>query len=322
MQRELAAASGALILITMQAGCGTSAPHAAASTASQSPAAPVSSVAFTLDWPAGASAAVTGTRTLTRTGGATGGGGGAVSFRLTVERDGSQTAVRSSQLSLSVRRAPIPEDSLQGVLAIGLFIPSARWTGNLEGLELTASEADGALVRDAVAGAVDATMTSLPAFAQLSAIVAGDPDVLRRQADGILGLITGLDGVELGVGEDVAFRDVATSNVGVDAPLEAMIRVGEACPCEDTSTVGATCRRLELRSTYDVRPIQAAIGTAATVQSMETTHRLVVDPDTLLPHRIEGEKRTRFLVNAGTHELALTETELCVWVFRWRPTRP
>lgn len=330
VERRGVGLAAALCLGGLHAACGTtpsvesrqttaptSAPVAPATSSVLAP--DTSAEAFTLDWPDGATATVTATRVVTRVVGtrASGGARGRVSFRIAIERDGADTVLRASELSLEADPAPIPEDSLQAVLVIGSFIPSARWRGNLAGLALVAPDDDGALVRAAVASALDESLTTLPAFAAMAPGVSGEPQNLLRQADAILGLITGLDGATVAPGDDLAFEDTAVSNVGIEIGLDGVLHLGELCACDEAAASAGTCRRVEMRSTYDVAPVEAALGGAARIRSMRSTHRLVVAPATLVPHRIEAEKLTTFVVHASDRELTVDETETSVWVFRW-----
>ena len=299
-------------------GSGTASGTASSTTeaAEISRSGPGGSVTLHFDWPGGARGRCETSRTVERTG-LPESGRSSARFRVAISRRGSETTLRTSELSL---RTPPggPGETLNGVLVAATFLPSARFTTDLDALSLLEPDRTGADLREAVEAATSPELRALPAFQGMAPMLSGDPEMLRRQADSLIRPIAMLDGLHVERGQLVALRDERTTTAGEAAQQSTMTTLLGTGPCFEGDAEDG-CVSLEITAHYGAEALAGAAGPGpATIRSIEGTLRLVIEPTTLLPHRMEAEKETEFVAPGPMGELQeMTETESLRWIFRW-----
>jgi hypothetical protein len=266
------------------------------------------------DWPSGARGRCETSRTVERTGLGQSGRSSA-RFRVAVTRRGSETTLRTSELTL---RTPPggPGETLNGVLVAATFLPSARFTTDLDALSLLEPDRTGAALREAVEAATSPELRALPAFQGMAPMLLGDPEMLRRQAESLIRPLTLLDELRVERGQLVASRDERTTGAGEAAQQSTMTTLLGTGACFE-GDLEEGCVSLEITAHYGAEALAGAAG-PATIRSIDGTLRLVIEPTTLLPHRMEAEKETALVAPGPMGETQeMTETESLRWIFRW-----
>lgn len=303
------------------AGCGGE-PEAPAATRAPSPAqisetGAEHEVTLTFAWPAGARARVESSRTVERTGPAGGTSGRATArWRLAVSRDGGDTVLRTSELSLHPASTSDPGEILNGALAIVTFVPSSRWGSDLENLELVDPERGGEALRRAVEAITTDEVRASPAWQAMSPMLSGEPEMLERQAQSFLRPIAGLDATQLHPTRSIMTRQSLPVPGGRTAEQTITTRLLGVGPCVEGGPRDA-CVSVEIVADYDASSLQGALGSDGAIRSMQGTLRLLVEPDTLVPHRVTAEKHTEFVMMVEDDPVEMSETETLRWLFRW-----
>jgi hypothetical protein len=273
-------------------------------------------IALRFDWPTGARGRVETSRTVERTG-LNESGRATARFRIRITRRGSETTLRTSELSL---RTPPggPGETLNGVLVAATFLPSARFGSDLDALALLEPERTASDLREAVEAATSPEVRALPAFQSMAPMLAGDPEMLTRQAQSLLRPIAALEELNVARGELVAVRDERTTSAGEAARQSTMTTLLGTGPCFDGDAEDG-CVSVEVTAHYGAEALARAAGEGpATIRSIDGTLRLVIEPTTLLPHRMEAEKETVFTAPGPMGDMQeMTETESLRWIFRW-----
>jgi hypothetical protein len=236
-------------------------------------------------------------------------------WRIAVRRQGRETQVRTSELALEPA-SPAPADVLHGMLVVATYLPSVRFGDDVEELELLDPDTTGRELRAAVRAASRDEIRALPEWETLAPMVAGDPVMLSRQAASFLRPIAALDAMEVHGTRSVSTSQAIPTPGGPPAEQSTTTRLLGVGPCYEGGPIDG-CVSIEVFAVYDAQSMQAALGGEGAILAMEGTLRLVVEPSTLLPHRIEAEKRTRFVVPIDDDPVEMSETESLRWLFRW-----
>lgn len=258
-------------------------------------------------------------RTVTRTG-LPESGRATARYRIQVSRRGSEITMRTSDLEIRTPEGG-PGETLNGVLVAATYLPSARFTDDIEALALVDPERTGEMLRGAIDDATTPEVRAMPAWQSMAPLLQGDPEMLTRQVGGLLGPIALLDGVPLTRGELVAMRDERRTAIGEDAAQSTMTTLLGTGPCfEGDDALG--CVSVEVTAHYGAEMLAGAAGPGpATIRSIDGTLRMVLEPSTLLPHRMEARKETVFVAPVGTEMEEMQEVESLRWIFRWeRPS--
>lgn len=272
-----------------------------------------------LDWPSGARGRVETSRTVVRTG-LPESGRSTARYRIQVSRRGSEITMRTSDLEIRTPEGG-PGEALNGILVAATFLPSARFSADVEQLSLVDPERTGEMLRSAITAATSDDVRAMPAFQSMAPLIAGDPEMLTRQIGGLLGPITLLDGIPVERGELVTMRDERETAIGEQAQQSTMTTLLGTGPCFDgDDELG--CVSLEVTAHYGAEQLAGMAGPgSATIRSIDGTLRLVIEPTTLLPHRMEAQKETHFVAPVGGEMEEMEETESLRWIFRWeRPS--
>lgn len=272
-------------------------------------------------WTRGARGQVDAERTVTRTGppglpmGVPRGGTAEASYRIVVGESGRDTTVRTSDLALRLPREPsAPQEALLGLLVASAYLPSARFSSDMETLSLVDPERSGEVLRDAVNQASSPALRQTPMWRELMPVVSGTPEMLQRQAVSVLSPIALLDDIPLERGQLVAQRDERETSAGEHAQQSTMTTLLGTGPCfVGDSTL--SCMTVEVTAHYGADALPG--GGPATIHSIDGRLRMLLEVANLLPHRIEATKETRFRAPLGDELVDLTETEVLRWVFAW-----
>jgi hypothetical protein len=269
-------------------------------------------IALHLDWPAGARGRVESARSVERTG-LPPSGRAVARYRVAVRRHGAETSIETSELSLRLPDDAGPAETLHGVLVAMTFVPSTRFTRDMDALSLIDPERSGDAIRSAVARAARPEVTMLPGWQSVGPVVSGAPEMLTQQASSFLGPIVILDGLTIEPNQIVTLRDERQTSAGEPANQSTMTSLLGTGPCFEGDD-DHRCVSLEVTAHYDAQ----TLGGAPSIRSIDGTMRMVLEASTLLPHRIEAEKRTVFLAPDMMGEpTEQTETETLSWLFRW-----
>lgn len=273
-------------------------------------------VSLRFEWPDGARASVESSRSLERPGvGAT--GRATARYRISIERRGERTTLRSRELSIHPAEGG-PGENLAGMMVAATFLPSARFTHDVGALTLLEPERTSETLRDAVSTAVTPEARALPGWQSIEPIVAGDPEMLRRQAQSLLSPLVTLDGLEVESERGVSARARRPTSEGPAADQSTTTRLLGIGPCFEGDDPRG-CATVEVVASYTADPSVTTPGPGGgTILSMEGRLRVLVEPRTLLPHRMEAAKTTRFVVpgEADAPE-TITEVETLGWEFSW-----
>jgi hypothetical protein len=273
-------------------------------------------VTLTFAWPDGVRGRVESSRRVERQGpGPASGGWSTARWRIAIRRQGRETQVRTEELALEPA-SPRPADVLHGMLVVATYLPSVRFGADVEELELVDPDTTGEGLRAAVRAASHEEIRALPEWETLAPMVAGDPVMLSRQAASFLRPIAALDAMEVHARRSVSTTQAIPTPGGPPAEQSTTTRLLGVGPCYEGGPIDG-CVSIEIVAVYDAQAMQAAIGGEGTIRAMEGTLRLVVESGTLLPHRIEAEKRTRFVVPIDDEPVEMSETESLRWLFRW-----
>jgi len=273
-------------------------------------------VSLRFEWPDGARASVEASRSLERQG--VGTTGRAIArYRISIERRGERTTLRSRELSIHPAEGG-PGENLAGMMVATTFLPSARFTHDVDALTLFEPERSSETLRDAVTAAVTPEARALPGWPSLEPIVTGEPEMMRRQAQSLLAPIMTLDGLEVESERSVSARTRRPTQEGPAADQSTTTRLLGTGPCFEGDGASG-CASVEIVARYTADPSVTTPGPGGgTVLSMEGRLRLLVEPRTLLPHRMEAVKTTRFVVpGEGDAPSILTEVETLGWEFSW-----
>ncbi len=142
--------------------------------------------------------------------------------------------------------------------------------------------------------------------------------MLRRQAQSLLAPIVTLDGLEVQSERGVLARTRRPTPEGLAADQSTTTRLLGSGPCFEGDEAHG-CASVEIVAQYTADPSVTTPGPGGgTVLSMEGRLRLLVEPRTLLPHRMEASKTTRFVVpGEGDAPSVITEVESLGWAFSW-----
>lgn len=320
----LCGAVGALVI-----GCGgesqetarptPEAPRPAGPPTSPAPFAELGSVApvsLQFQWPDGARASVESSRSLERSGVGTTGRATA-RYRISIEQRGERTTLRSRELSIHPAEGG-PGENLASMMVAATFLPSARFTRDVGALTLLEPERTAETLREAVTAAVTPEARALPGWQSIEPIVAGDPEMLRRQAQSLLSPLVTLDGLEVASERSAVARSRRPTPEGPAADQSTTTRLLGVGPCFDGDDAH-DCATVEVVASYTADPSVTTPGPGGgTILSMEGRLRLLVEPRTLLPHRMEATKTTRFVVpGEGDAPHRITEVETLGWEFSW-----
>jgi len=319
--REFPSRAGVLVSVTLAvAACGNDAERAAPST-STSPAqiserGGEGEVSLHLDWPDGARADVESSRSVRR--GAGQGTRADARWTFAVARRGARTEIRTGALVLRPPRSEVPEEVLHGTIVAVTFFPSARWGRDIDELELVDPESTARVLEGAVNAATSEALRASPSWASISQLFSGDEEMLTRQASSNLRPITSLDGLTLHPSRSVSTRESRPTVAGITAEQTTTTRLLGVGPCFEGDADDG-CVSVEILASYDARSLAGALGDQGAIRSMEGSLRLVVEPDTLLPHRITAEKTTVFVVPVDDAPVEMTEVETLRWAFHYEP---
>lgn len=268
-----------------------------------------------LDWPAGARGRVETSRTVMRSG-LPESGRSTARYRIQVSRRGSEITMRTSDLEIRTPEGG-PGETLNGILVAATYLPSARFTADVEQLSLVDPERTGEMLRNAIDAATTDDVRAMPAFQSVAPMLRGEPEMLTRQVGGLLGPITLLDGIPVQRGELVAMRDERDTSVGERARQSTTTTLLGTGPCFEGDREDG-CVSLEVSAHYDADQLAGAAGPGpASIRSIDGTLRLVIEAETLLPHRMEARKESVFVAPVGGELEEMQEVESLRWIFRW-----
>lgn len=286
----------------------------------ESPTVAARPIHFALDWPSGVAFTVDVSREVFRSAGDDGpraaGARGEASWSSEVTRDGSTIAVRSHDLSLHVARGDQPEDRLNAVLVAGTFLPSARFSADVDGLELIDGPSSGDLLRRAVEEVTPRSLRALRSYVMIELLFDGTSERLRRQASNTLRPITSLAGRTLAQGVVEEGSDEHASAMGIDVVQATRTRLVGVAPCFEGDAPDA-CAIVTIDAAFDVSRLAALAPDDAEIRSMQGTTTLLVEPSTLLPHRVVVEKTTDYSITLDDGARALGDTEVLTWLFHY-----
>lgn len=273
-------------------------------------------VTLTFAWPDGVRGRVESSRQVEREGAGTAGAGRASArWRIAIARRGRETQIRTSELALEPA-SPAPADVLHGMLVVATFVPSVRFGRDVEELELVDPDTTAELLRAAVRSASSEAIRALPEWQPIAPMISGDPEMLSRQASSFLRPIAALDAMQVHPTRSISTHQAVPMPGGPPAEQSTTTRLLGVGPCYEGGPADG-CVSIEVLAVYDAQALQAALGGEGAIRSMEGTLHLLVEPGTLLPHRIEAEKRTRFVVPIDDEPVEMSETETLRWLFRW-----
>ncbi len=268
-----------------------------------------------LDWPSGARGRVEASRTVRRTG-LPESGRSVARYRMQISRRGSEITMRTSDLEIQTPEGG-PGETLNGVLVAATYLPSARFTADIDALTLVDPERTGEMMRNAMTAATTEQVRATPAWQSMAPLLQGDPEMLTRQSSSLLRPIALLDDIPVERGELVTMRDERRTTLGEEAQQSTMSTLLGTGPCfAGDDELG--CVSLEITAHYGAEALAGAAGPGpATIRSIDGTLRIVIEPDTLLPHRMEARKETVFVAPVGTEMEEMQEVESLRWIFRW-----
>lgn len=237
-------------------------------------------------------------------------------WRMTIAREGRETVVHTTELSADEIQAQLPEDRLNAAVTIFNFIPSSRWTPDLETLELLDVGTTVAMVENVGRVVAPPALRENAVWSSIAPMFSGDATILERQADNQLLALTSFHGMTFEPGEAVRSRSAATTNLGVETPMTSTTRLLGMGPCF-LGDAADGCVSVEVTTSADTESFQAVVGERGVLHSIRGVFRLLAEPATLMPHRVVFTKSTRFSVRVGDEVQDASETDEVTWLYRY-----
>lgn len=237
-------------------------------------------------------------------------------WRMSIAREGRATLVRTTELSAEEGRARLADDRLNAALTVFNFIPSSRWTPDLETLELIDTEATGAMLEAVGQVVAPPALRTSTGWSVMAPMFANEAAVMARQADNQLGGMTSLDGMTFAPGEVKRSSGSNASNLGIEAVTTSATHLTGMGPCFEGDSANG-CVSVEVTVSVDAQAAQAAMGERAVVRSLDGVFRMLLEPATLMPHRVTFEKSTGLALRVGDELREGGTIDEITWVYRY-----
>lgn len=275
-------------------------------------------------WPDGAHGRVETTRTVQRE------GARAVraqaSYRISVHREGERVSVRTRELTLTIPDAS-PTERMMSLLVATTFLPSSRFARDPSSLAPIEAAETAERMRTAIEAVTTPDMRATPRWLDLEAALRADDEALHRQAASILAPLLELDGLEVETGRASQVRSQRRGSEGTAGDQSTRTRLLGVGPCFEGDDE-ERCASVEVRAEYQAaRAAESAPPESGRIESIDGRLRMLVETNTLLPHRMHAVKTTRFVPpraaddrtsgGGATQPEPLTETETLEWMFFW-----